>query len=1414
MLKKFHFACLLTVSVCCCLGQQPHYKFYNYSTENGLPTNTYGRVFQDAAGFLWLASFDGLFRWDGYSIKKYVHEENDSASLDHNIVYTIYEDRQQRLWVGTIEGLNLYNRETDNFTQVRLMGPGVRVPINAMLEDKPGNLWLGTSKGLCRYNAATQETKWFSSNARQDVVFCLAADQQQQLWLGTYSEGVMRFDPATGHFSSYRQTAAPGSLLCNNIKSILVDRQNRIWVGTDKGIDILNNQGRLMERMADLFAGNANTRKIISCLYQDRSGNIWIGVARDLLYCLPYGAALPRPVTATTRNNNHDKISSVTAITEDNAGNTWFASMENGLFYTNDRKNVFQSYLAMPVETKGLSTTVVTSFLEAKDGSLWVGTNGDGLLHWDPRSNAAAPEKVSAFAGMAINDIKRDAQGLLWLATWGSGIHSFDPATGKQSALQPKGSLPALASSDVKTILPDDSLLYIGTHGEGLALYNLHTHQLTDYRNNHSLPFDLRQPAWINHLFKDSRKRLWISTYSGVFLFDGKGLRHFEHTADTNSISNNSVNMVIEDGKGQVWVVSERGLDRFREQPAVFQRYASRYRLPEAMKSVVTDARDRLWIGSNEGIVCFDPATGGVSRYDQHDGLHARSFFQKSVLQTTGGQLFFGSPKGIDFFYPDSLRPLNIPSSFYFTDLTIYSQLQRPGYPGSPLAKVLALTDTLVLHESQSFFSIGFTAVNLYAAGKISYSYLLEGVHDQWLDLNGERRISFTNLSPGSYLLKLRFTDADGRWQAGIRELHIIILPPWYKTGWFLALVGMAVAAAVVGFFYWRVAAVQQKNRQLEAEVQKRTGELNEMNASLVGQNDEIKQQKEKLEISNEEMQRQTDKILEQQQHILSQNQILAKAVTELEKTNATKDHFFSILAHDLKSPVSALADLLGYLKHNLLKMDKQALQEYLDSMHASSAAVYDLLVNLLNWSGTQSGRIQHDPEPVNMAALLEKNVQLLEPQFNNKHIRLEVQINRTHWVYVDQQMVDAVLRNLLSNSIKFTNYNGRVNISCHEKENAIEIIISDTGIGMSASQLQHLFSLDRSRPRSGTAGEKGTGLGLLITKGFLQINGGTLSVESREGEGSVFRVLLPKATMEGRQEPGAGVEMAAEGQAGTDFWASYPLDRLMRIKGAKVLIVDDNPELRNYCKLILSETFEIFEAGTGREGMDIAKKILPAIILTDILMPGMDGLEFCRQLKADTTTSHIPVILLTSQWESSMQVSGYEAGADVYLTKPIKKELLIQVILNSLFSQERNHVKLVENMMTSEGMPAPGAGMSMNKADEEFLQKTVAFIEAHLSDLSLDARQICRELAISRTVLYAKIKALTGQSVHEFIKSIRLRKSVLLLLEGKLSINQVAFEVGFNSHSYFDKCFVKQYGVGPKEYIRRRSGKDIRTTG
>jgi len=480
-------------------------------------------------------------------------------------------------------------------------------------------------------------------------------------------------------------------------------------------------------------------------------------------------------------------------------------------------------------------------------------------------------------------------------------------------------------------------------------------------------------------------------------------------------------------------------------------------------------------------------------------------------------------------------------------------------------------------------------------------------------------------------------------------------------------------------------------------------------------------------------------------------------------------------------------------LSNNIESLSKEEILEFIKHIQKSSSSTTALLYNLLDWARTQSQHIDCQPKSINAYDLVVRNLHVLEQQLIQKKIEIKNDTEKELTIFADANMVDTVFRNLFSNCIKFTPEQGTIHIETYSSDHFIGFKISDTGVGMSETELENLFLLDRRTSKKGTRGESGTGLGLVIVKEFIEINKGTVRVESHEGIGTSFILELPKSL----ENISSNIENVLQLQlsAGDKDNSDIPEEQLSILRGNRILIVEDNQAMRNHLKYLLASTFELVEAENGEEALLMAAETQPTVIITDLVMPVMDGLEFCRIIKKDPVTSHIPVILLTSHDTDESKQSSYFAGADIYLTKPVKKEVLFQIVTNILQSREHFRQKLLSPREESTSLEV------LNPLDHEFVKKINDFIELHIAEQELEVNQLVRYMGMSRSVLYSKFKAIAGQGINEFIRMIRLRKSKELLKNKNLSVNEVADAVGFNSASYFIRCFVKEFQCTPMEF-------------
>lgn len=1380
---------LIAIFILLCLpfdhtAQVSDFKLYNISRDEGLPSENVQQIFQDSYGFLWIASFDGLFRWDGSTYKRYYCNNQDVNSISNNVVYVVFEDHKKRLWIGTLSGLDLYRRSSDDFVRCPFDISHRKIAVNAIVEDSKRNLWIGASSGLFLFHPETKSSTMFNDtqgNGMSDhVIFALDVDSKDNLWLGTFHGGVNKFSPSDKTFTVYKHKDSDPKTICSNmINELMVDEDDNVWIGSyDNGISVLDPDGKLKRHY--VVNESRSIQNIISAIFQDVDKRIWFGTIKEPLCYLDPKEDRLVPFLNSAAKKHNTFCESVTSIREDSFGNLWFGTQTEGLFYTNKNKNQFEYYAFDDRRSRGLTGKIITSFVETNDGGVWIGTNNGLAYHDIKRKDFKIFTTRDGLISNDVYDVQKDSLGNLWVATWNGGISKLNLKTQRFTNYKHDSrNIFSLNYNNVKTLLPEDSIVWIGTHGEGLAVLDVRTNRITHRNNNKMFSFDMGRPAWINHIMRDAKHRIWISTFNGIFMYDRKSFFHFSHSTD-GSLSSNAVNMTLEDSEGKIWALNEKGIvDRLNERNRKFERF---YQSSTGAKAFTIDDHNTMWISSNEGLESVNLNSKFVKKYDEADGIVGNSFFGKSVLKSVDGKLYFGSTYGFNCFHPDSIKILNHTIRPSLVSFYLYDSLVLPNQHDGILKKVLNFTDTITLSYDQRFFAIAFTATNLVSGNRTRFSYTLKGLHDNWIDTQGERKASFTNLDPGKYVFKLRYTDALGRWMESPKQLTIFILPPWWLATWFRIIALIVLTGVVVLIFYIRLHAIKGRNRFLEVEVEKRTHDLLEANEFLVERNAEIN--------------RQSEKILLQQERIIVQNQELETSVDEARKLNQVKDRFFSILAHDLKNPIYTLTGISERFKMNLHNLDKREIEKHVDSLQRSATGVYNLLNNLLHWGATHTNSFANSPTDFSIAEVVRNNAQLLELEFQEKNITLTILVNTSHRTFADYHMVDTVIRNLLTNSVKFTYAQGEVVVESAEIEEEIIIRISDNGIGMTKDQIENVFNIEKQDLSKGTAGETGTGLGLIISREFIEANHGSITLVSNAGKGSTFSIRLPKSKRNGREDEHVTTIVSVE-SAHHDI-DEFSVEDLMKVRGKKILIVEDNQELRTHLQIYLSTTFEIFDAPNGKAGLAKTIEVQPSVIISDLSMPVMDGVAFCQAVKSNPTLNHIPFVLLTSNSSDDSLLSGYNAGADVYLTKPVKKKLLFQVIFNLLDNQEKIRRKILDTNGFLTNDPV------LNKSDLEFLDRVIDIIELNIDDPALSFKTITDGMAMSKTVVYNKLKSITGLGIQEFIKSIRLKKSLKYLSEGKLSINEIAQRVGFNSQSYFNKCFIKQFNVTPKAYMNK----------
>ena len=1393
----------LVVALFClvnCLSYAQPIDFERITDRQGLPNNTVSSIIKDSDGFIWLGTFNGLARFDGYSFASFLNIPNDTLSISGNSVRLVYEINDKRLLVGTrFNGLNLFNKQTETFTRfVHKDNDNNSISSNFVMglyQDKKGNIWVGTEAALEKFDLNTGVfTHYYPFSKGRNYIHSIIEDEQGNIWFSGLSNKLVKFNPETNTFNYFQFSDNPGLTDEANFGGAMLYEGNGIfWIGNAlEGacrFDVKTNEKKVFS--ADNHKLKSN---IVTSVKNDSEGNIWIGTDGGGLYIYHQNTD---SLEHFARTNSLLSLSSnaIYTLYESEPGLMWVGTFAAGVNVVKKRKK-FLKFTSTGEPGKALNNKSVLCMAQGHGKKIWLGTDGGGLNLFDPVSYKFDyyTEKNGKSCADVIKSIYKDEKNNLWCGSYRKGLCYINHTTGAVENITTSSPFAngTLYRNSIWSIYKDKkNVLWLGLFKGGLDLYDLNKNTI----ERSSLNILKSNKIALNSILKimeDSKGRIWLGTQGMgalCYLPSSNTCVHFiGEEGRPGTINSDDIRDIFEDSRGNIWFgTGKGGLNKLLDfDKQLFENYTPQNGFPsDRVVSILEDDKNKLWLSTDKGIICFDPIKKTAQSFDTEDGLQGDEFNDNSKLKTADGYLCFGGVDGFNMFHPDQIKTNTKIPPVVITDFKIFNHSLKPGElfnNRNYLHKSIIKTNEINLSYQDYVFSIEFSALNYISPSKNQYAYKLEGFDKDWIYVKSDKRFAtYTNLNPGTYTFHVIASNNDGTWNKQGASLTITILPPWWQTWWFRGAALIAVIVITILIFYLRTRSIKARNKFLEEEVKKQTTILKEVNKDLIEKNNIL--EKKNIEIINK-----TGQILRQQSEIIEQKE-------QLEKLNITKDKFFSIIGHDLRNPVSALTILTKSLKQELSNL-KGPEKQLVENIEISSERIKSLTLNLLDWARSQTGDLRVDETKFSLKKLINENIELIYSQASQKEITIKSDISDSHYILGDYNMVDTIIRNILSNSIKYTSYNGEIIIYSTYKDQEVTICFKDNGIGMSEELLEKLRRDDYTFSSAmGTSNEQGTGLGMLVIKEFTQLNDGKLTIKSEPGKGSTFCLLLPGAQELNKKE--TFVEHKYISKEAID-----PSNYLRKdFYDSKVLIVDDDEQLRSSLQVILNPVFELHEASNVKEALTLAEDLLPDLIITDIKMPDVSGISLCNAIKTNRVTSHIPVILLTGQTSKKTQLEGLQAGADAYIIKPFDEKILLTTI-NNIFTSLEN-IKLRFSSST-ELLPAE---FTKNKLDEELLSKMIKFVEDNISSPEINGDSLSRELGISKSVLYTKLKNISGQTVNEFIRTIRLKNSIKLLMEGRLNITQISFEMGFNSPSYFTKSFTKHFGLSPKEYVAKQRG-------
>lgn len=1325
---------------------QNEMSFDVFSQENGLPNNQIQCIFQDHKGWMWFGTSQGLSKFDGYEFVNYLCVPNDSLSLKGSLVRVIFEDHKGQLLLGTENGgLNIFDREKETFYQPFANDPYFKakvISVNDICEDREQNLWLATNNNIVlidsvgHVNPLSTEIGIGGNSLLGNFVRVLKFDATGRLWAGT-NDGVFMIDPLKKTVERFYLPLREGQQ--DEIWELFLDEEGMIWVGTYQNGAFIINTISLEVKPVKLDPTYERTETVRS-ISLDSFGNYWIGT-RGGLYIYNKGIGVTGFYHHDDREPGSLINNSILSIFHDRRGEAWLGT-RGGVNLLAKSKQVFRNFSAQSSDNRFLNSSIVYAFWIDHNQNIWIGTEDGGVNIYHPQTGKytylmADPKDPGSISRNCIKAFLDDQNGHLWIGTFLGGIDILDLNTGrviKHYVNNPEDSKSLSDNRVMDLMLDQNGDIWVATW-VGVDRYDIETNSFEHFRQI--------SEVGVNWIRMDSNHNIWMGLPNELVIFNPVNqtiTRYNEHTRG-----------FLQDSEGRIWITTlDRGIAAYSLSKGAIRYYGKEEGLSNNRSlCILEDDQLNLWISTSNGLSKFDPESGVFQNYSSKDGLRNNQFSYGAACKTKNGELLFGGISGFNLFDPLSVKidDENVP--LVLTGFRVFNKHVPIGEGEKPiLTQSISETSHLVLSYDQKVFTFEFAALNYVNSESNLYSYYLEGFDKEWNEPSTARTATYTNLNPGEYTLHIKRVVPGAETVNNELKIMVTILPPFWKTTWFLALVLIVISGMIYTLIHFM-----------------------------------IYREKLKSELYLEKLK--------------------AKKLHELDML---KLKFFTNISHEIRTPLTLILAPLEKLVTN--KMPIEQVGSHLDVMYRNTRHLDRLINQLLDFRKLESGNLQLELSQGDLVRFVDEIVHSFEGYANEKEIDLKFNTMRKSIVTrFDPDKIEKILNNLISNAIKYTGNGGKVvvNLSLifdtdeedlsnvNSDRQFIEIAVRDTGQGISQSNLTKVFN------RFFQANEKeehtGTGIGLAFVKELVKLHKGKIFVVSQAGKGSKFTVRIPYEIKE--KEMLLSSPKPDDAHIVIEDFGSVTENENEKSDAKILLIVEDNPDVRMLIRSHFLPNYKVVEAGNGKEGWNLALSTIPDVIISDILMPDVDGFEFCKRIKKDERTSHIPVMLLTALHSKEHEIKGLYYGADDYITKPFDLTILQTKIENMLLMRDSLKQKY------SEEVTLQPKNITISSPDQKFLHKAIEVVENNISDANLDIERFAQEVGVSRMQLYRKLNALTDMTVKEFIRNIRLKRASQLLVQDKITVAEVAYNVGFKDLSHFRKCFRQQYGMNATEYIK-----------
>lgn len=1308
-----------------------HIDFVHINNQNGLSSEEIRCVFQDREGYMWFATYDGLNRFDGYVTKVFKMRAH-LTGLSVSSFESICEDSQGRLWLGsTSKGVLIFDKKDERFYTFDEFSKDMHLgelSVRTIKYDNKDCIWVGTEDGLYHYDLKKDDLTHYklagiSGRAEKCIVEDIMQDKEGNIWIATWSEGLLRYQQESDLFKHYEgfDRIVKGER-SNRIRSLFQDKMGYVWVGTwENGLYKTSyaNDTLIIKEVfiSDEYDPKTLSGNIIYDINQDDNGNLWVGT--------PYGISIIESLSESIQQihqikhrDENDGLSNdeVWTITKDAAGIMWLGTLEGGINMASSDGQIIESY-KIPRINKRIQSQTVNAFFQDAQGRLLLGIKSLGFGYYDlekeiytPHTSIPLFKKLVPYEINTVNCfLKKDMD--LWLGTRYHGlilVNTSGEVISLDSIMQP--------SYDVQSmLLTRDQTVWVGA-ADGLFKVRKENFQSIKETNVQRITeFDGMR---ITSMCEDKDGVVWIGTSENGICKVQNGNNHF-YSYNRKSITD-KVMTIYCDSKNQVWVGSnDAGLVKYNRNKDAFEACKEVQGLSSStVLGIIEDKQSELWLTTNNGLIHMAQKDSvlRLENYTVLDGLQGNSFVPNSIYKADK-KLYIGGYYGFNCFDPYTI------TSNGYTPPTVITEIKVNDvayFPKDSKEKVFT-------HKENSFL-FSFSSLSYYKSDKNIFAYKLQGVDKEWIITDAlERTVRYPKLASGDYTFRIKSANSSEVWNETPVTFTFRVLSAPYETWWAISLYVIAIAMLILGIFHY-----------------------------LLNKEKIIR----KLEVEQLKHERQ-------------------------EKINEYKLRFFTNISHEILTPLSIIMGAVGLLK----KKSRKGIDE-INIMERNLDGLRRLLGQLLDFRKMESGNLELKVRENNIIKHVYGIIENLQFLAKDKNIKLSFESDNDMLIcYFDEDKINKIVQNLISNAIKYTPDGGQVSVGIKSDSQSLIIKISDTGVGISSEELDGVF--DRFYRAESGREESGTGIGLALVKKLVSMHYGTITVKSKPETGAIFIVTLPLNRNRYSED-----DFAVDNYDAIKDIEEMELDTIPSVKNISIMIVDDNADFRKILANHLSEYAKVIESSNGESALRRAVNYAPDIIVSDVMMPNMNGYELCVQLKSNVETQHIPVILLTAKSTDIERTRGYESGADSYITKPVSLPVL-QSRIHSLLMRKTSKITHLE---TNDLVFIPNSPID----GKTFIEKLEQLTKDNLTDVNFKVSDMHSPFGMSSSSFFRKVKKLTKLSPNEYLKKARVNRAALLLRKGELTIMEVAINSGFTDHSYFGVCFKKEFMVTPSQYVKK----------